>query len=222
MTKDKKEMFVFVDAHRPTKAGLTKTYDEIGWQRWDFTVADGNYGRIVCSFYPQQLEKTLYAYFGQQISGKKITNAKDVEAVDDKFPGVLLDQVEHALRVLESLLPGIIEQSLVLAGQKSIHLALWDLNDVTHVLGPKKKVADTFDSVLATADKMARQGVKNRLGRRGQITDRKIREAYRELGPTASQTALALALDVSDRQIRNRYHSGENYAAFRRRHTHRK
>src|ERR1044072_8864949 len=105
MANNSKEVVFFLDSTWPPTVSVKNRYDENGWQVWDFTVATKDFGRIKCSFYPQQLEKTFYAYFGSWISGKPVTCAADIEAIDAKYPGLLSGLVEFAIKNVEDFLP---------------------------------------------------------------------------------------------------------------------
>jgi hypothetical protein len=171
-----KELLVFVDPHFPPAKELTKTYDENGWERWDFTVAT-SYGRIICSFYPQQTETTLYRFFAGKDA--QLTDVRELEAIDAKSPGKLYAQVEYALGQMESLLPKILQESAVLSGQKAIHETLWGpLNGKAHRLPASALVGTTMDQVRDTAKRMVMLETNNKPGRKNHLPNAELRNAY--------------------------------------------
>ncbi|CAN5786830.1 hypothetical protein BH18ACI4_BH18ACI4_15610 [soil metagenome] len=209
-----------VDATVPRKE-ITKTRDENGLERWDFTVISESYGKLVCSFYPQRTEETNYQYFA-----KLATSAGDADlfdatlAFDVKFPGVLRNQVRHAMSVLESVLPDVLEKAIVLSGQEAIHRTVFKLDGVTHRLPKNARASDGTDQLEKTTRKMIRNHVHHPRGKRRQkITAKQIRSAYEKWGPDAGQTDIASEFAMTDRQFRKKIHPDESYPDFRRRHT---
>jgi len=200
---------------------IAKTRDEHGLDRWDFRVISESYGKLVVSFYPARAEETYYQHFAKQMTSSLCTDLVDAAlAFDHKFPGILRTQVSHAMRILESVLPDMLEKAIVLSGQVAIHRTIFDLDGTTHHLDKGVRASDSTPQLEETAREMMRAHVHHPRGQRRQrITAQQIRAAYRRCGPKASQLTIASALGISDRQLRKKHLPGERYSDFRDRHT---
>jgi hypothetical protein len=225
MPGQKKAAFTFrtladiLDGAFPTKV-ITKGQDENGTERWEFRVLSETYGKLICSFYPHHAEETYWQHFAKQMASSNEANLTDAAlAFNKKFPGILHAQVKHAMQVLESVLPDIVERSIVLAGQIAIDRTLFNLDRITHRLHPTALASDGAMQLRETAMKIVRAHVHNPRGKRPRvITAKQIRNAYKKCGPRASRLTIAGELGISDTQLRTYYRKGERYSGFRLRH----
>ncbi|MBA3715436.1 MAG: hypothetical protein H0W76_23770 [Pyrinomonadaceae bacterium] len=77
--------------------------DEDGRKRWDFVVQDEEYGKLVCSYYPNALFQNLEDFFAEAIStigetGGKTVNLNHIYLCEEEARRLLKEKVEENIR----------------------------------------------------------------------------------------------------------------------------